>query len=140
MGGMDVKRTIITVALIGAIWIVWMKFFLPKPASTPAPAPALSAQAGQKIPASPDAGAAAAQTPRREAAKPAEAAGSEVPRPSEQRVALEGKQFRATFSSWGGALVSFELKDPQYREKLGAAEGALDLVKPHSRPELTTSF
>src|SRR5215510_438076 len=105
MGGTDTKRIIATVVIIGAIWMVWMKFFLPKPAPSQAPAP--SAPVAQKAPA-PEAGASAAPAAKTEPSQPAAAGQPEQAKPAEQRVTLEGKQWKATFSTWGGTLAAFE--------------------------------
>jgi YidC/Oxa1 family membrane protein insertase len=54
-----------------------------------------------------------------------------APAPSapEETVVLSGNGFEATFSSWGGALKSFTMKDPKFRRGRGDKATAVDLVR-----------
>src|SRR5215831_1318015 len=142
MGGMDTKRTLIMIALLATIWIVWMRFFMPKPPPQPAQQPPPQAPATQtQAPSAPEGAPAAATTPAPPGAqKEPGAAAPTSSRPPEEKVTLESKRWKATFSSYGAALTSFELLDPQYREHVGATEVPVDLVKTPGQPALATTF
>src|SRR5438105_1113780 len=128
MGELDLKRTILTVLLISAIWMVWMKFFAPKPAPQPtAQQPATPTQT-RPSPA-PSTGA---PTPP-PGAPPVDAAR----RPAEERPVLETERWRAVLTSYGAGIASFELKDAQYR---GEGGRPLDLIKTATRPALVSGF
>ena len=93
--------------------------------------------APQQRPGGPDAGAVAAAAAKKEPAaapEPAPAPGpaapvKAVPAAPEETVVLETPEFRATFTSLGGALKSLELKGRKFhREVKGKGERPVDLV------------
>ena len=103
----DSKR--IMIAALGSVLILfaWNEFGMPKRAK-PAPAPAATTQAAPDAAAkAPEAGKAAAPTPG-----PALA-----PSAPEELAVLETPQFKATFTSWGGALKHMQLKEETFRRR-----------------------
>ena len=103
----DSKR--IMIAALGSVLILfaWNEFGMPKRAK-PAPAPAATPQAAPDAAAkAPEAGKAAAPTPG-----PALA-----PSAPEELAVLETPQFKATFTSWGGALKHMQLKEETFRRR-----------------------
>ena len=111
-------------AALGSVLILfaWNEFFMPKKAK-PARPPRRSRRARRRPPAPP--AAAAAPTPA--APPPAAAVAPSTP---EETVVLETPEFRATFTSWGGALKSLTLKEETYRKrgKGEAPDVPIDLV------------
>jgi YidC/Oxa1 family membrane protein insertase len=138
---MDLKRTLVTVLVIAGIWIVWMQFFAPKPpAKVQQPTPAPTAVA-------PTAPSAAAPSPSAPVPSPATGAptaagqGAAEPRPAEEKVELSSSRWRAVVTTYGGALASFELLDPQLRHKLDGRDRGLELVPPQvGHPAFQTAF
>ena len=118
--GPDNKRILAATVVSMAILFGWQTFVAPKPAPKKAAAPAPAAQAPAPIP-----GAAAPQ-----AGAPAGAPAA-VPDAPEELVALESEQFKAVFTSHGGALKSLVLKGEKFRrqqEKDPKAAAQVDLV------------
>ncbi len=117
----DSKR--IMFAALGSVLILfaWNELFMPKKAK-PGPAGAVSAT-GPAAPSGPAAAPAAAPV----AAAPVAPVGPAAP---EELVVLETEQFRATFTSHGGALKSLLLKEETYRRRGKGAvpDEPIDLV------------
>ncbi|MGA8893609.1 MAG: membrane protein insertase YidC, partial [Anaeromyxobacteraceae bacterium] len=119
----DSKR--IMIAALGSVLILfaWNEFYGPKKPKGGADA--------QK-------GAVAATGPQAPAVPPAAKADAPAPAPAvvvppsapEETVVLETPEFRATFTSWGGALKSYVLKQETYRKrgKGEAPDEPIDLV------------
>ncbi len=111
----DSKR--IMLAALGSVLILfaWNEYFGPK-----------KPKGGQDA----SKGAIAATGPQAQATPPAAKAEAQAPAPAvvvppsapEETVVLETPEFRATFTSWGGALKSFVLKQETY-QKRGKAKG-----------------
>ncbi|HLU65739.1 MAG TPA: membrane protein insertase YidC [Kofleriaceae bacterium] len=99
------KRLLLAVAVAFAIMLAWQFLFPPeKPA--PEEKPAAEQESGER-----------AERDRGEADAPARAA--EEPEPArprgpEETITLESPEVRAVFSSWGGALKSWELLGDQF--------------------------
>ena len=108
------KRLLLAVALALGVMLVWQMVFSKK--EDPKPTAGSGATTGSGAVAAPM----APPTPVGVSTEPmAPGAQSptmaEVPRGPEQRIALTFKdKFTATFSSYGGALVSWKLADPRY--------------------------
>ncbi|MBA3460974.1 MAG: membrane protein insertase YidC [Deltaproteobacteria bacterium] len=103
------KRLLLAVALALGFMLVWNKFWGPKEEDPkPEAGSGSAAVAGPVAPAS-EVGKSTEPSP----ASPSSTA--EAPRGAEQKIvmAFAGK-FTATFSSYGGALVSFKLADPRF--------------------------
>jgi YidC/Oxa1 family membrane protein insertase len=138
LGDLNIKRTLLTLVILSGITLVWTRYFMPKAA----PPQAQSAQPPSTAPAqpagkSPDAGVAAAPTQPTEGAPETK----HEPLPREQRVTLDTSAWKATFTSYGAQLAAFELKDSQYRSKVGGVDVPLDLVRSAAaRPMLTTTI
>ena len=123
---MENKRVLLAVLLSMVIIIGWQILFPPpEPPPPPEPAPAAEARAGEASeeaavpePTAPADGAGA--EPAGEEAEPTEAVTAE----REERVVLEGAEFRAVFTNRGGQLLSYEL--PGYESGDG---GPVDLVR-----------
>jgi YidC/Oxa1 family membrane protein insertase len=101
----DNKRIIVAALASVAILFLWNEFLGPKKTPKGAPPPTgATAVAETKGPAAP---------------APAAAPPVVTPAPStpEELVVLETPQFKATFSSWGGALKHFVLKEETYRRR-----------------------
>jgi YidC/Oxa1 family membrane protein insertase len=118
------------VAALGAVLILfaWNEFFMPK--TEKAPAEAAKVAEGAAAPSGPVAatGETAKQAP---ASTPVPAAAPIAPAAPEETVVLETPEFRATFTSWGGALKSFLLKKETYRKrgKGEVPDAPIDLVQ-----------
>ncbi len=106
----DSKR--IMFAALGSVLILfaWNEFFMPKKG---APAAAKVA-AGAVAPSGPQAATGAAAAAKPEAPPPAVVVAPSTP---EETVVLETPEFRATFTTWGGALKSLTLKEETYRKR-----------------------
>jgi len=103
----DSKR--IMFAALGSVVILfaWNEFFMPKKGKDAAAAKAaVTAPSG---PATAASAPAAAQAPAPVAPV--------LPATPEETVVLETPEFRATFTSWGGALKSLRLKEETYRRR-----------------------
>ena len=111
----DSKR--IMFAALGSVLILfaWNEFFMPKK-DKPGPAAAKVAQ-GAPAPTGPQAAAEAAP------GAPTPAAPVLAPSTPEETVVLETPEFRATFTSWGGALKSLVLKQETFRKRGTGAKG-----------------
>jgi YidC/Oxa1 family membrane protein insertase len=105
----DSKR--IMFAALGSVLILfaWNEFFMPKKGKA-GPDAARVAPGG----AAPSGPQAAAQAAAPVAPPPAAPVNPATP---EETVVLETPEFRATFTSWGGALKSFVLKEETYRKR-----------------------
>ena len=105
----DSKR--IMFAALGSVLILfaWNEFFMPKKGKA-GPDAAKVAQ-GTAAPSGPQAAATAAAPVAPSPAAPVS------PTTPEETVVLETPEFRATFTSWGGALKSFVLKEETYRKR-----------------------
>lgn len=118
--GPDNRRILIAAVVSVAILLVWQLLFpaAPPPAKPKAPAPAAAtAPAGSASPAAPAApgGAVAAAAPV-------------APSAPEELVVLETPEFRATFSSHGGALKSYLLKNAKFQHEVKGKLEPIDLV------------
>ncbi len=109
--GPDSRRILVAALVSVAILVLWQLLFKPAPAPPPPAAPAAKVQ--PKAPA-----------PAPEPAVPPPRA--DVP---EETAVLETAEFRATFTSRGGALRSFELKNPKFQQEEKGATRAVDLVR-----------
>lgn len=103
----DSKR--IMFAALGSVLILfaWNEFFMPKKEKA---APAAAVVQGATGPSG--APAAAPSTPA-----PPSPVAAVAPSTPEETVVLETPEFRATFTSWGGALKSLKLKEETYRKR-----------------------
>jgi YidC/Oxa1 family membrane protein insertase len=116
----DSKRIIVAALASLAILFAWNEFFMPK-----RPKPGTGAD-GKPV-AAEAAKATDAQKPAAPAPAPVAAVAPSAP---EELVVLETPEFKATFTSWGGALKSLVLKEETYRRR-GKGEipdEAIDLV------------
>ncbi len=122
--GNDTKRLILAVALSFLVMIgfgminAWRASKLPPPPA-PQQQPAIAEKQTPEA-APPAAGTAVPAVPTAPAPAPSVA---------EETIALSGNGFEATFSTWGGALKSFTLKDPKFRRGRGDEAKAVDLVR-----------
>ena len=107
----DSKRVMFAALGSVAILFVWNEFFMPKKGK---PGPE-AAKAAATAPSGPQA---AAPVPAAEA-KPVAPV---LPSAPEETVVLETPEFKATFSSWGGALKGLVLKQDTYRKRAGGKE------------------
>src|SRR5262249_37593957 len=134
-GNFDIKRTLVTLLVISGIWILWMQFFAPKksqfqqqqqPQQTQTQTPTQS-QPQTRTETKPD--------------KPSVPAPSAAERPPAEKVEIGTARWKARFTTYGGALESFQLLDPQYRQVVDGHEKPIDLVRPQiGRPTLETTF
>jgi YidC/Oxa1 family membrane protein insertase len=119
------KRLLLAVAIAFGLMLVWMYLFPPEPVEPERPDPADGERVAEERPVDETAA---------ETAPDAEAAGdveAPAPRPEEELFAFEFDAFRAEFSTYGGSLTSWELKDERW-----AKNGQLlDLVETGARPE-----
>ena len=118
----DSKR--IMIAALGSVLILfaWNEFFMPKKPAARKRAPGRARAGGAHRPAGGRRGRA---RPRRRPRWP-----RSRPSTPEETVVLETPEFRATFTSWGGALKSLVLKEETYRKrgKGEAPDLPIDLV------------
>jgi len=115
--GPDNRRMLLAAVLSTAILAVWMWLNPSRPPPAQKPPPPAAAPAGSGAPATAAPSGLPAPVPA--AAPPA----------AEETVVLETAEFRATFSSHGGALKSFVLKNAKFlREEKGKIE-PIDLVR-----------
>ena len=118
----DSKR--IMFAALGSVLILfaWNEFFMPKKGKDVPPAARVAS--GEAAPS----GSQTAPAPGIPAAPPPSA--PVAPSTAEETVVLETPEFRATFTSWGGALKSLTLKEETYRKrgKGEAPDVPIDLV------------
>ena len=106
------KRLLLAVALALGFMLVWNKFWGPKEDDQKKPT-AGSGSAVVAGPVAPKSSVGVSSEPA--AASPTTMGSAEAPRGPEQKIVLPFKdKFTATFSSYGGALVSFKLADPRY--------------------------
>ncbi len=104
----DSKRILIAALGSVAILFLWNELFLPKKGKGGPDATKGAVSATGPAPA-----AAAAKAP-----SPAPAPAPVVPPTApEETVVLETPEFKATFTSWGGALKSYQLKEQTYRKR-----------------------
>ncbi len=117
----DNRRVIVATVLSVAILLLW-QFLFPsakKPAAAPPPAEtSVAAKPAPSGPVTPGAAAPAVPAPQPDA--------------PEERVALRGNGFVATFTSHGGALVSFVLEGKKFRRDEKGKEVQIDLVSAHA--------
>jgi len=117
--GPDNRRILLAAAISVAVLFGWQLLF-PPPKVAPRPAqPAASAPAEAARPAAPVALAPA----------PAPGPGAPVPAAPEEMVELSTPEFKAVFTSHGGALRSFELKGKKFQKEEGGKMLPEDLVK-----------
>ncbi len=117
------KKTILALALCGAILALWMVLFpAPKPAAPPPGAPAATAPAGPSIAGGPSA-------PGGEAAAPAANAVNAAGNRPERQVEIQTPHVRFVFSSHGGTLLHAELKDSKFLERAGNPTSGRDIVR-----------
>lgn len=128
------KRLLIAVAVAFAIMMAWNFLFPPDPpAEQPAPAaPAAQTSGTPGAPATPAAGQPTAPT----AAGNATPTPAAAPRGPEQIIALESPSVKVEFSSWGGALRSWQLLGSQFHEPdhPDVPEDLVRLADPDRRP------
>jgi len=119
----DSKRILVAALASVLILFAWNEYVMPRPKRGAAPPPAKGGAAAVTAPAVPEAPPLAAAPP-----KPVEPAAPSAP---EELVVLETPQFRATFTSWGGALKAFVLKEETYRKRGGGEKPdmPIDLVQ-----------
>jgi len=118
--GPDNRRILVAAVVSVAILLLWQLLF-PAAKAPQGQKPAAPAAEAQKAPAGGPASApAAAAAP---AAPAATAAGPE------ELVVLETAEFRATFTSHGGALKSYVLKNPKFQQERKGRLEPIDLVR-----------
>src|SRR4051812_44152651 len=105
------KRLLLAVALALAFMLVWNKFWGPKEDDKKPPA-AGSGSAVVVGPVAPPSPVGHSLEPT--APKAGGPTMGEAPRGPEQKLSFKFPRFTATFSSYGGALVSYKLADPRY--------------------------
>lgn len=146
------KRLLIAVAVAFAIMMLWNVLFPPdKPTEKPADQRAQQGQAapgGPGAPTTPAAGASVGGTAPATGAAPSTAgapasgtpaasgAAAAAPRGPEQTIVLESAAVRVEFTSWGGALRSWQLLGDQFHQT-GHPDLPEDLVRlsdPERRP------
>jgi len=119
--GTDNRRILVAAVVSVAILLLWQVLF---PASKPPPKPPAPAAAeAQKAPAGAPAAPTAGSLPAPTAVVP--------PGPSspEELVVLDTAEFKATFSSHGGALKSYVLKNPKFQHTVKGKLEPIDLVR-----------
>ncbi len=109
------KRLLLAVALALGVMLVWQMVFSKKEDPKPTTGSGSSAAVGSGGVAA----SVAPPTPVGISIEPMAPGSSsttmaEAPRGPEQKIALPFERFTATFSSYGGALVSWKLADPRY--------------------------
>jgi YidC/Oxa1 family membrane protein insertase len=108
----DNRRVLIAAVISMAIIFLWQTVFSPARRQGGEPPGAKTAEAPAKTPQ--------AAPPVAAAPVPAAAVPENAP---EETVSIESPDFRATFSTWGGALKSVSLKNPKFqREENGRVE------------------
>jgi YidC/Oxa1 family membrane protein insertase len=114
-------------AALGSVLILfaWNEFFMPKKGK--AGPDAAKVAPGATAPSGPQAAAPAAAPVAPPPAAPVS------PTTPEETVVLETPEFRATFTSWGGALKSFVLKEETYRKRGKGAVSDLPIDLVHVR-------
>ncbi|MCG5054053.1 MAG: membrane protein insertase YidC [Myxococcales bacterium] len=118
------RNLIVAVVLCIGILLVWDRFFLPKSAPPPSPAPVAGAGTARKAGPAPE-------TQPKEAA-PALAPGGRAERGPERTVSLETRDARYVFSTWGASVKAVYLTGPQFRAKTGDGRpkgSALEIVR-----------
>src|SRR5262249_24812576 len=69
------------------------------------------------------------------------ASAKETPKAPAEKVEIGTARWKARFTTWGGALESFQLLDKQYRLVVDGHEQPMDLERPQiGRPTLSTAF
>src|SRR3954465_14703798 len=110
------KRLLLAVGAALAFMLVWNMFWGPK--KDDQKADDAKGSAGSAVVAATTNAPVAPKSPVGRTIEPAPAAGTsisaEAPRGPEQTVALKFPKFTATFSSYGGTLVSWKLSDPRF--------------------------
>ncbi len=133
----ETQRVILTIALCGAIYVIFSNYFMPAPAPVPpAPTPAAAPRAA-------DGGASEPVRPSAASAPTATPSGPVAPRVAEERAVLETAAMRVEVSSHEGGLSSVILKNRQYDDRpRGKHAVPLDLVSTHAKKNrpLRTSF
>jgi len=132
----ETQRVILTIALCGAIYVIFSNYLMPAPAPVPpAPTPATARAA--------DGGTAAPEKPGTAAAPSAAPGAPALPRVAEDKAVLETATMRVELSSHEGGLASLTLKNRQYDDRpRGKHAVALDLVSTRAKKNrpLRTSF
>lgn len=116
--GPDNRRIFIAALLSMAIVFIWMQIF---PTAKPGPRGKGAPVATEEVkaqPAVPAAGATGGAVPP-----------PVIPAAAEETAVLETAEFRAVFSSYGGALKSYVLKDPKFRHEVNGQVTPVDLVR-----------
>lgn len=118
--GSDSRRILVAAVVSVAILLGWQLLFPPpKPVPQPAKPPAEAAAPSAAVPPAPSPSAAAPG-----AASPA----APVPEAPEELAVLETPDFRATFTTRGGALRSFVLKGSKFLHEVQGKTVPVDLV------------
>lgn len=120
--GPDNRRILVAAVVSVAILLVWQLVFPPPSSKPAAPKPAVTAEA-PKAPA-----AAAPASPGGVPAAPA-AGVPAAPSAPEELLVLETAEFKATFTSHGGALRSYVLKNPKFQHEVKGKLEPIDLVR-----------
>jgi YidC/Oxa1 family membrane protein insertase len=139
MGNFDIKRTLITLLVISGIWLIWINFFAKKQQLQPQQQQQQQTQTPTPTPTQTPTGA---PTPPPAPEKPSSASASatEHKEPAE-KVEIGTARWKARFTTWGGAVESFQLLDKQYHKVVDGHEQPLDLVAPQiNRPTFVTAF
>jgi len=121
--GSDNRRILVAAVVSVAILLAWQLIF-PPPKSAPAPKPAAPVAEAQKAPAG-----GPAAVPAAAAAPGSPAAPAAAPAAPEELVVLETAEFRATFTSHGGALKSYVLKNAKFQHEQKGKLEPIDLVR-----------
>src|SRR5215470_12617095 len=118
MGNFDIKRTLVTLLVISAIWLVWINFFAKKQQLQP-PGQQQQTQTQTQTPA---------QTPTQTPTPtPTKTPKAEAPKAPAEKVEIGTARWKARFTTAGGALESFQLLDQQYRRVVDGHEQPQDL-------------
>jgi YidC/Oxa1 family membrane protein insertase len=117
------KRTILAIVLSVAVILIYQLFFMKPPVKqTPAPVPENSQTANKKELAAPSPAPTVLPPKATKAGQPAELA----PAVAERFITVETPLYIAQFTTKGGAIQSFKLKD--YRQKLDKNSPLIELV------------
>jgi YidC/Oxa1 family membrane protein insertase len=123
MGNFDIKRTLLTLLVISAIWLVWINFFAKKQQLQPTPTQTQTPTTQTQTPTS-----AQAPTPTQTPTQAKVAASPLLPKAPTEKVEIGTARWKARFTTAGGALESFQLLDKQYRRVIDGHEVPLDLM------------
>ncbi len=121
----DNRRLILAVVLSIAVMVGWTLLFPQRRTPPPAQGPAPAAEAGK----APAPGAPAAAKPALPTSPAAPAVTSPPPEGPEELVTLDGNGFRATLTSYGGAMRHLVLLGEKFRREEDGKEVQIDLVR-----------